>query len=53
MIAGEDYEATAESEGSGAEQRDQIDGRLFYVAGISSGPLGLKLARPFKQKEKN
>lgn len=40
-------------EGSRPEQRDQIDGRLFKVAGIISGPLGLKLAQPLNQKEKN
>lgn len=40
-------------EGNRPEQRDQIDGKLFYVAGISSGPLGLKLAQPPNQKEKN
>lgn len=40
-------------EGSRPEQRDQIDGRLFYVAGISGGLLSLKSAQPFNQKEKN
>lgn len=35
------------------EQRDQIDGILFNVAGISSGPLGLELAQRLNQREKN
>lgn len=46
LIAVEDYGATA-------EQRDHTDGRLFYAAGISIEPSGLKLAWPLNQKEKN
>lgn len=38
-------------EGSRPEQCDQIDGRLFYIAGISSGSLVYKLAWPLSQKQ--
>lgn len=50
LIALKDYGATVQGR---AEQRDQIDGRLFYAAGISFEPSGLKLAQPLNPKEKN
>lgn len=53
LIAGEDYEGTAEWRAAEQSSVTRLMADCFTLLGISSGPLGLKLAQPLNQKEKN